>query len=126
MSAKPNPKLIVRKSSRSFTASDVARISFEPRGSEKSRRRKTAGMSPLPDWRRHSSLPLRLRLKTVSGARGRFSNSGYSGPTQLWLENCFGVQMKKLFVQAERINFGALPPEIDDLLQKGVAAEGLV
>lgn len=30
--------------------------------------------------------------------------------------------MEKIFAQAERINFGALPPEIDDLLQQGVAA----
>ena len=30
--------------------------------------------------------------------------------------------MENLFGQAERINFGALPPEIDDLLQQGVAA----
>ena len=30
--------------------------------------------------------------------------------------------MEKVFGQAERINFGALPPEIDDLLQQGVAA----
>ncbi|BDV36977.1 hypothetical protein DSM21852_02300 [Methylocystis bryophila] len=30
--------------------------------------------------------------------------------------------MKEVFAQAERINFGALPPEIDDLLQQGVAA----
>lgn len=40
----------------------------------------------------------------------------------MWLENCFGIQVEKLFGQAERINFGALPPEIDDLLQQGVAA----
>ncbi len=39
-----------------------------------------------------------------------------------WPENCFGMQVEKVFGQAERINFGALPPEIDDLLQQGVAA----
>lgn len=32
------------------------------------------------------------------------------------------MQVQKIFGQAERINFGALPPEIDDLLQQGVAA----
>ena len=30
--------------------------------------------------------------------------------------------MQTIFGQAERINFGAVPPEIDDLLQRGVAA----
>jgi len=38
------------------------------------------------------------------------------------LEVAFGEWMESSLAHAERVNFGALPPEVDELLQQGVAA----